>query len=231
MHVVILAAGQGRRLGSVEVPKPMTRLIDGSTILERQIQQLLPYFKSEEILIVVGYRRHVIEERFPEVATVYNPRFTKENTAKSLLRAMEEIPEDDLLWLNGDVVFREGTIPLMLKGAGNRVLVNQAPVHIEEIKYFLNSDGSIAEISKTVQNPVGEALGVNIIVKDDFCKLRNNLILCSEMDYFEKALERCIEQKVSLWPIKVDADSCIEIDFSEDLIAANKLLKQWSSPF
>ena len=65
MKAVILAAGIGSRLKS-DLPKSLTELPDGKTILARQVD-ILKEIKAEEIIIVVGYRKEEIINRFPEL--------------------------------------------------------------------------------------------------------------------------------------------------------------------
>jgi len=78
MKAVILAAGIGSRLKS-DLPKSLTKLPDGKTILARQVD-ILKESKAEEIIIVVGYRKEEIIKRFPALTFVYNPDFKTTNT-------------------------------------------------------------------------------------------------------------------------------------------------------
>jgi choline kinase len=54
MRIVILAAGVGSRLGS-PVPKPLTVLDDGRSIMERQVSSLLSVFDRCTITTVIGF--------------------------------------------------------------------------------------------------------------------------------------------------------------------------------
>ena len=60
MHIIILAAGMGTRLNQNK-PKCLTVLSNGETILQRQINALLDYVDKEDITIVVGYKKNIIE--------------------------------------------------------------------------------------------------------------------------------------------------------------------------
>ena|SRR5436190_1103530 len=107
MKVVILAAGIGSRLDGTQAhrPKALTQLINGKSILQFQLDALSAYLSLDQVFIIVGYQKEVIMSAFPDLMYIYNPLFERENTAKSLLRALKKIDED-VLWLNGDVVFR-----------------------------------------------------------------------------------------------------------------------------
>lgn len=226
MQVVILAAGQGSRLAQGDLPKPLTPLIDGKSILQHQIDILSKYVSLNDILVVVGYHKELIIESFPKLHYIHNPDFATQNTSKSLLLALRSCHED-VLWLNGDVVFHPSVIATVLKNPRTSMVVNTAQVDPESVKYQQNPHGRILKVSKHVRNPQGEALGINFCQKNDLVLFRKKLAICDPMDYFEKGLELCIKDGMPLWSVCIDANLCTEIDFPEDLDRANALLKEW----
>ena len=71
-QVVILAAGMGTRLAR-PLPKPLTELRDGRSIMQQQIDNLKTAFgESYRVMIVVGFKLEAIIERFPAATFVYN---------------------------------------------------------------------------------------------------------------------------------------------------------------
>lgn len=227
MKVIILAAGKGSRLGEPGLPKPLTVLANGKSILAQQLDNLTPHISLDQILVVVGYHKEAIMERFPELLFVFNPFFGVENTSKSLLRALRKVDED-VLWLNGDVVFHPSVIPLVLESKKSCMVVNEGIVGEEEVKYHASVTGEILEVSKQVVNPQGEALGINYFKRLDLSILRQELENCKPEDYFEKGIEEGIKKGLKIQSCKVNSSYCTEIDFSEDLDYANQLLKAWS---
>lgn len=228
MKVVILAAGKGSRLGDPYLPKPLTVLVDGKSILQHQIEALLTLAPPQDIVVVVGFAKELIMTAFPQLTFVENPQFAEENTSKSLLRALQTI-DDDVLWLNGDVV----CLPSILKKAAhfgkNGMVVNVGKVAEEEVKYSCSNRGEILHVSKELTNGLGEAVGINCLQKKDlplFCKC---LEQCHPGDYFEKAIELAIAAGMSFWPLTINTAHCVEVDFAEDLTRANKLLKTWQN--
>ena len=101
MRAVILAAGIGKRFNN-QRPKCLTILPNNQTILGNQIE-IIRKNGVREIIVVVGFKKELVMEEHSEVFFRYNPMFHINNTAKSLMLAMEETEEDDLVWLNGDV--------------------------------------------------------------------------------------------------------------------------------
>ena len=112
MKIIILAAGIGSRLGN-PFPKPLTPLKNGKSIMELQTNYLSSKFDIHAIHVVVGFKKDLIMERFPQLTYVYNPFFDRTNTSKSLLKALKKNRNESVLWLNGDVVFDEKIIEIL----------------------------------------------------------------------------------------------------------------------
>ncbi|MBA2367800.1 MAG: phosphocholine cytidylyltransferase family protein [Candidatus Protochlamydia sp.] len=229
MKIVILAAGKGTRLDNTEghEPKALTRLTNEKSILQTQLEAISLYASLDQVILVIGYQKEKIMAAFPELLYVYNSLYDQENTAKSLLRAVKKI-DDDVLWLNGDVIFDPKILKPLLERKQTAMIVNQATVGEEEIKYRTNQEGLILEVSKQVEAAEGEALGINFCQKSDLPLFRTCLEECRDKDYFEKGIEKGIQQGMKVWSSMIGAEDCAEIDFPEDLIRTNKLLRKWS---
>ena len=150
-QVVILAAGMGTRLAR-PLPKPLTELRDGRSIMKQQIDNLkFAFADTYRVMIVVGFKLEAIIERFPEATFVYNELYDQTNTSKSLLKALRASGDGGVLWMNGDVVFDPNVLtrvtPLMDAGQ-SFVVVNTSKVSDEEVKYTLDADGFIDQLSK-----------------------------------------------------------------------------------
>lgn len=226
MKIIILAAGKGSRLGEHGIPKPLTHLANGKSILAQQIENIAACTSLDNVIIVVGYHKEMIMEDFPDVLFVYNPDYAQENTSKSLLRALRKVNED-VVWINGDVVFHSSVLPKILDFNRTCMLTNLCFVGEEEVKYHADSHGRILEVSKQVENAQGEALGLNLFKAKDLDVLRQELAHCKDNDYFEKAIETGIQKGLHIWSCPIDSSLCTEIDFPEDLNRANQLIKSW----
>lgn len=224
MKVVILAAGMGTRLGTL-IPKPLTSLKDEKTILDNQIETISEVIDPKNIVVVVGYKKELIMEEIPDMTFVYNVAYTQNNTGKSLLTALSRL-DDDVIWMNGDVFFEKGALELLIDSPHSAMLVDTKRCSDEEIKYTLDDNGNIVELSKEVKNGKGEAVGVNLIKKADLPKFVAELEKIGPKDYFEKALENLTKTgKLMLKPIYLGDVYCKEIDFAEDLTEVQKYLQ------
>ncbi|RKZ31428.1 phosphocholine cytidylyltransferase family protein [bacterium] len=223
MKAIILAAGIGKRLGNI-IPKCLTELADGKSIIEYQIEKLTEFVGLHNIYIVVGYKKTLIMERFPNLIYIYAERFAHTNTSKSLLCALEKT-DDDVIWLNGDVFFDASLPWLLTRNSESAALVDNKKCGEEEIKYNVDSEGYIREISKQVEKPIGEALGINFIIRDDVPFLVEELRKVGDNDYFEKAIENLtLSGKLKIRPVDKGDYFCEEIDFPEDLELVNNHL-------
>jgi choline kinase len=215
MRAVILAAGIGSRLGR-PYPKSLSKLPDGTSIMERQIAALRGS-GIKEIIVVVGFKKEFIMEAFPSAYYKYNPFYYITNTSKSLLAAVADI-DDDVIWMNGDVVFDEGILHEIMNIDKSVICVNNEKCHEEEIKYTVNEKGLIDKISKVI--PVGEAkgeaIGINKVLKKDLQTFRECLDKCDDNDYFERGIEYMVEAGGEFLPYDISKYKCIEIDMQED---------------
>ena len=226
-NVVILAAGVGSRLAKPH-PKPLTPLRGtGTTIMQQQVTRLRGVFPGCRITAVVGFKKDVIMEAFPDHLYVYNELYGDTNTSKSLLKALELSPPGGVMWLNGDVVFEEGLLELVepfVRQDQSVVAVNHASVGEEEVKYRLDDSGFISELSKQVVDGLGEAIGVNYVAADDKPHLIEQLRACADNDYFERGIEMAIANNgVQFRAVDISQFGCVEVDFADDLTRAEQL--------
>ncbi len=227
MIVIILAAGMGARFEDHEGPKALLPLANHKSILEQQLENVSSFTHLDHVILVVGYKSDTIRDIYPNLKFVENPDFATTNTAKSLMLALENIEGEDVLWLNGDVVFHPTALHSLIAFGKTAMVVNTESVDDEEVKYRTDGAGLVVEVSKTVEDAQGEAVGINLFKADDLPALKAALKKCQNSDYFEKALEYCIEAGVEIWSIPVRSTAAVEVDFADDLDKANQLVTRW----
>ena len=225
VQIVILAAGMGSRLGR-SLPKPLTPLADGRSIMQQQHDNIRAAFgRAARITTVVGYRAETIVDAFPEADYVYNDRYDQTNTSKSLLRALAKTGRSGVLWMNGDVVFDPrvlGRAAGIIDEDRSFVTVDTASVGDEEVKYTVDAEGFVDELSKIVVDGVGEAVGINYISSRDKKALMRQLQRVGDQDYFERGIELAIAHDgLRVEPLDISDLYAVEVDFQEDLERAN----------
>jgi choline kinase len=226
-QVVILAAGMGTRLAR-PLPKPLTELRDGRSIMKQQMDNLaIAFADTFRVMIVVGFKLEAIIERFPEATFVYNEFYDQTNTSKSLLKALRASGDGGVLWLNGDVVFDPQVLVRVTPftdGNQSFVVVNTSKVSDEEVKYTLDSAGFIDQLSKQVQPALGEAVGINYVAAQDKAALIARLAQVDDQDYFERGIELAIARDgLRFQAVDISDLYAVEVDFPEDLERANEL--------
>jgi len=229
IQVVILAAGLGTRLGKPH-PKPLTPLNSGESIMRRAVNSLRSAYGDEVfVTAVVGFKLDLVIEAMPDISFVYNEVYDSTNTSKSLLKALVLSQPGGVLWLNGDVVFDPRVLQLIhdkIESGRSFVCVNTASVAEEEVKYTLDADGYINELSKSVVDGLGEAVGINYISADEKAAFIERLDEVGEQDYFERGLELAIEKDgIRIEAVDISQYEIVEVDFDEDLTRANTFVQ------
>ena len=225
-QVTILAAGMGTRLGR-PFPKPLTPLNDGRTIMQQQLDNISNAFGADtHVQIVVGFKLDLILEAAPDAVFVYNERYDQTNTGKSLLKALRSSAEGPVVWMNGDVVFEPAILERLqvnIDAGQTAIAVNTAAVSDEEVKYTVDANGHVNELSKTVVGGLGESVGINVVAAKDKAVLIKRLEECGDQDYFERGIELAIEKDgLKVLPIDISDLFAVEVDFEADLERANQ---------
>ena len=117
MKALILNSGMGTRMGvhTSEHPKCMTELLDGETIISRQLKMLLACGVTD-VVITTGYFNDVLVEYCRALALplnytfVLNPVYNETNYIYSIYCAKEHLVGEDILLLHGDLVFEESVL-------------------------------------------------------------------------------------------------------------------------
>lgn len=141
MKAVILAAGLGSRLNHPGLPKPLHR-VAGETIIARALR-LAESRGAAEAVVVVGHLGESIESAVGEscgrmkVRYVWSAAYRSTNNAYSLWLAREYL-DDDLLVLDGDVLFEEDLLK-RLEDAG-------CPAASAVAAWRPNLDGTVAVV-------------------------------------------------------------------------------------
>ena len=103
------------------------------------------------------------------------------------------------------------------------VVVNTSKVGDEEVKYTLDANGFVDQLSKKVVDGLGEAVGINFVGAADKAILIKRLQEVGEQDYFERAIELAIESDgLKFRAVDISDLFAVEVDFAEDLDRANE---------
>ena len=217
MKIIILAAGKGTRLGH-NIPKILTPLPNNETIIDRLLDTIIPHVNESDISIVVGYKKNLIIKKYPSLNYIENDNYETTNTAKSLLLALNDIEDENIIWINGDLIMDKNIFKHIYSYNGSCMAVsNRASLDDEEIKYTIDLNGHISFVSKIIKDGLGEAFGLNKISKKDLQLLKKSLKECEDTDYFEKGVEIAISNGLIINPLDINDMFYTEVDFEKDL--------------
>ena len=243
MKAIILAAGVASRLRPLTDNTPKCLLkVGNKSILARTVDNLLAN-NVKEIIIVTGYLKEMIEtfllENYPQAnfTFIYNEKYDSTNNIYSLWMTKSEILNHDMLLLDSDIIFDSRIIGQLINSNYDNCLSVRSD-HIlseEEIKLLLSKDGSIKEISKTVDPDlaIGESIGIEKFDKHFVEQLFNILdkMIIEEKKvniFYEAAFQIAIEKGEKIFPIDVENFKCMEIDTADDFESAANLVESLS---
>jgi choline kinase len=239
---IILSAGQGSRLGHLTDDRPKC-LIDfnGRTLLDWQLDALAAN-GVEEAVVVTGFRDDQIDaalarrgDRGPRVRTVYNPFYKVADNLGSLFVAKDELDGDLLVW-NGDTLVSE---ELMARVVGNAdrqgicVTIDRKDGYDDDdMKVVVAEDGGLQAIGKRISEGVnGESIGLLAFRGDGARRFRMAIEKAMRTTegttiWYLRVIHQ-IAQEAAVWTFDIQGEEWGEVDFPEDVEAAQELTARW----
>lgn len=234
MKAIILAAGEGKRLGQ-GYPKCLASVGD-RTLIRHQIDALMRYGIGS-VSIVVGFRKEAIIEHLAigdlgldlNIKFVENPCYDTKNNIYSLWLARHEMSEDFVL-LNCDVLFHPKILERILSSKWDNVIgVEYKLCGQEEMKVLL-SGHRVTQLNKKLDPAAaaGEYIGLARLGAAGARACRealDELVIEKNLhaDYYEEALNRLFDN-TEVHAVNVSDLPVIEIDFPEDLNLARSVV-------
>ena len=195
---VILAAGKGTRLRSItnnEIPKPFLP-INEIPLVVRSIEKLTEC-GIEKIIIVTGHLNHFfdeLKEKYSNVVTVKNEEFTTTGNMKSFFTAREVVGTDDILLVEGDLIYEKLAITTLLNSTKkNAILLSEDKYYGDDYYYELigNKIGKMSNDRRDFDGEYAELTGINKISNE----LYQDLCDYSEGSENKKiGYEHCLEE-------------------------------------
>ena len=248
MKAVILAAGMGTRLRPLTNSRPKCLVeVHGRPILQHQLESLAKAGVAECVL-VTGYlsdqlRGHFGKEfRGVEISYVENERYDESNNLYSLWLAIKGL-DDDMILLEGDLVFEDALIEHLLNSPDPNVAV------VDRYQPFMDGTVILAEgrVSKSMVlkkdqggdfDYSGALKTVNIyklsgkdLSHQIIPELTRYVVEGKTDQYYEAVFADLVSRGVfELSVLHTEATKWAEIDTIEDLELAEKLLPAMAVP-
>jgi L-glutamine-phosphate cytidylyltransferase len=238
MKGIILSAGQGRRLLPLTQERPKCLLrISGCTVLEWQLR-ILAAAGVDRVVVVTGFGAAAVERELADVTptgmrvrTLFNELYDRADNIVSCARASAEMDEDFLL-LNGDTLADPGVVTRLLTSATGPVAVAVAQKHAYDADDMkVRCAGTrVIEIGKnlTPGDTDGEAVGFSLYRGHGPALFAEALAAVlrgrdGTRRWYLSAVN-LLAARDHVHRVVIDGTKCAEIDYPDDLPAAQSLV-------
>ena len=208
----------------------MTDITPNDTILSHQLRQLVTY-GIEEVVMTTGYFDKILIDychflHLPLKFTfVNNPVYDKTNYIYSIYCAKDQLIDDDILLMHGDLVFENLVLEAVINSPNSCMTVSSTlPLPEKDFKAVIK-DGRIEKVGIEFFDNAMAAQPLYKIKKEDwlvwlasiekFCDADNRKV------YAENAFNEVSEQ-CKIYPCDVQDMLCAEIDTPEDLTTVSQ---------
>ncbi|MCP4685036.1 MAG: NTP transferase domain-containing protein [bacterium] len=243
MKLFILAAGKGDRLWPLtrNTPKSLLDFGDGTTILERQLENALQSGLFSEINIVTGYKSEQIEAKLKDlkasipICTIFNPLFEITNNLISLWTAHLAMLDQDFMVTNGDNIY---IADVFRKVQTDRTEAIQLTIDFkdeydeDDMKVRFGRGRSVGRVHKDITGEEinAESVGLALIKGKNNRRLFVNKIieLVRNKEYLQKfwleVFNALAEDGVTVDVAEIGPDEWQEVDFHPDVDVMKKIV-------
>ncbi|MES2002532.1 MAG: phosphocholine cytidylyltransferase family protein [Pseudomonadota bacterium] len=242
MKAIILSAGQGSRLGHLVDDRPKCLIeFAGRSLLDRQLDALAAN-GVDEAVVVTGFHDELVDSAIaargsagPRVRTIFNPFFKVADNTGSLYMAHEELSGDCLVW-NGDTLVSNALMARVVanRQAGICVTIDRKPDGYDDDDMKVVEEGGLLKaIGKRLDRGGVNAESIGLLAFRD-----------GGAERFRAAIEAALRtpEGTTIWYLRVihhlaqnEAVHTLdiaggewgEVDFPEDVEAAEALVKGW----
>ena len=236
MKALILNSGLGHRMGVLtsEHPKCMTEVSPRNTILSRQLRQMVDY-GIEEVVMTTGYFDQILVDycqflHLPlKITFVNNPLYDKTNYIYSIYCAKDNLIDDDILLMHGDLVFENLVLEAVINNPESCMTVSSTlPLPEKDFKAVVNAN-RIEKVGVNFFENAMAAQPLYKINKEDWAVWLEQIVRFCETGqtqcYAENAFNE-VSDRCTIMPLDVKDLLCAEIDTPEDLETVCAKLKE-----
>ena len=240
---IILSAGQGSRLGHLTDDKPKCLIeFGGRTLLDRQLDMLaangvgqavvVTGFRDDQIEVALDRRRSAGEG--PTIRTIFNPFFKVADNTGSLFMAREELAGDVLVW-NGDTMVSSALMARVVANSCSGICVTidrKAEGYDADDMKVVEDGGRLRAIGKRLDEGVNaESIGL-LAFRDGGAKRFRAAIEAALRSpegtqiWYLRVIHK-LAQESEIGTLDISGEQWGEVDFPEDIEAAQKLVVGW----
>ncbi|GAA4015788.1 NTP transferase domain-containing protein [Sphingomonas swuensis] len=244
-QAIILSAGQGSRLGHLTTDRPKCLIeFGGRTLLDRQLDVLAANGITEAI-VVTGFRDDQIEAALerrrqagegPATRTIFNPFYKVADNTGSLFMAREALSGDTLVW-NGDTMVSPALMARVVANDRPGICVTidrKAEGYDADDMKVVEEDGRLRAIGKRLADSDGvnaESIGLLAFRGDGAERFRSAIEQAMRSPegtqiWYLRVIHH-LAQESEVVTLSIEGEQWGEVDFPEDVAAAEELVKGW----
>lgn len=244
MKVVILGAGQGKRLLPLTADLPKALLdVHGRSLIARQVDAFVGC-GLRHFVVITGYGSVLMEEELEKIAgsrgvvirTIFNPFYAVADNLASCWMARSEM-DDDFIQVNGDNLFQAELVKDLLKAADAEatVAINRKPDYdADDMKVKLDG-GRLTGIGKRLPIDAvdAEAIGLYVFRGKGPGLYREELERAmrepSALKQWFPAAVGELARRIDVKTSEVSGHEWCEVDFPIDLQTARRMAAGWDT--
>ncbi len=173
MRAIVIGAGRGSRLRHLtdEIPKTLVPVL-GRPMLDAILEALAAGgFSRSDVTFICGYKKEVVQARYPELEYVENAEWERNNILVSLLCARDRM-KDGFVSTYADIVYRPQVVADLARAEGDLVLavdtdwrrryVGRSQHPDTDAEKLIARGGKVIRISRKIdpEEATGEFIGV-----------------------------------------------------------------------
>lgn len=241
MKAIILSAGQGSRLGHLVDDKPKCLIeFNGRTLLDRQLDTLAAN-GVDEAVVVTGFHDELVDAAIaartagPKVRTVFNPFFKVADNTGSLFMAREELAGDCLVW-NGDTLVSDALMRRVVANDQKGICVTidrKADGYDDDDMKVVEEEGLLKAIGKRLDRGGVNAESIGLLAfrgggAETFRRAIDAAMRTAEGTtiWYLRVIHQ-LAQEGNVRILDISGEQWGEVDFPEDVDAAQMLTKAW----
>lgn len=170
MKVIILSAGQGRRLLPLTESTPKCALdVAGKSALEWQLEQI-SQCAVDEVVVMTGFQAPKVEQiaagfQGVPVRTTHNPFYAACDNLGTCWLARPEMTEDFVI-INGDTLFEAGILQALLASPAERavtLVTDRKDDYDDDDMKVVEDDGRLLRVGKQLDRAVVNAESIGMM--------------------------------------------------------------------
>lgn len=227
-QAIILAAGRGKRLGSLTNDNPKCMMtIKKQPVIERTIE-VLKSKGIDNIIVVTGYKAEklsYLKEKY-NIKLIYNKKWENSNSIMSMYVARYHLWKPTLVIDSDIYIYNSDIIQSDVETSGYTVVEDYRP---EEWQFHTNEDDKVLYVDLTANNYSLPILDISYWTTKDIRKIRKYIskeIRGKRVNRFWDEVP-CFDlsRKLNMKVYKINNNDAMEYDTKEELLRIRRKVK------